>query len=69
LVFALKGQQCTLKVPGICTVRATEVHHVRGWRAGDDVRHLEPACQPCNLKLGDPTARASDPEPQPRTAW
>jgi len=60
---------CRLRLPGICTIHATEVHHVHG-RAitGDDPRFLVAACSACNNKLGDPQQN-KDPKPQPRTKW
>jgi 5-methylcytosine-specific restriction endonuclease McrA len=63
------GHQCQLRIEGICTGRATHVHHTHG-RAitGDDPAHLVAACPDCNLHLGDPTTQP-DPQPRPRTPW
>lgn len=60
--------RCTLQLPGVCTGDADQVHHRYG-RAltGDDPRYLDPACGPCNRKVGDPLA--NDPQPRPLTNW
>ena len=62
--------QCQLQLAG-CTTHATQVHHTLGRQTtGDDPTYLTAACQPCNLKIGDPTAAtAQDPRPEPRTQW
>lgn len=52
---------------GVCTGRATEVHHLRGKREGDDPRFLVAACAACNRHVGDPTA--TSPAPTPRSRW
>lgn len=68
-VLARDGYACRLRLPGVCSGRATHVHHTQG-RAitGDDPAHLIAACAPCNLMTGDPT-RVPDPAPRPRTRW
>lgn len=66
-VLTRDGQICQLRLDG-CTSRATHVHHTIGRAvSGNDPAHLVAACEPCNLKVGDP--RAADPPPQPRTRW
>ena len=68
-VLARDGYRCRLRVPGVCTGRATCVHHTLGKRVtGDDPRYLVAACTQCNLKVGDP-ARSPDPAPRPVTRW
>jgi hypothetical protein len=59
---------CRLAVPGVCTHKATCVHHTLGRaETGDDPRYLLASCQPCNLHVGNPQVR----KPQPRkvTKW
>lgn len=58
------------QVPGehTCTGEATQAHHTRGKRYGDDPRYLVASCQPCNLHIGDPD-QAPDPQPRPMTRW
>lgn len=69
-VLARDGHTCQLKLPEVCTTTATCVHHTRGRSVtGDDPKHLVAACAPCNLSVGDPTRRAHDPEPTPRSSW
>lgn len=70
LVLQRDGYQCQLQIPGVCTTRATHVHHTKG-RAitGDDPAHLVAACAPCNLQVGDPTTRRHDPPPRPTSKW
>ncbi len=49
------GGRCRLAVADVCTLAATQVHHVRGRAAtGDDPRWLVASCRPCNLHVGDP---------------
>lgn len=59
--------QCEVAIVGVCTGEATEVHHVRGKRYGDDPRHMIPSCRACNLSVGDPNRGA--PAPRPVTRW
>lgn len=66
-VLARDGYACRLKVPGVCTVEATCVHHTHGRaKTGDDERYLIASCEACNLHVGEPQV---DPEPAPRTRW
>lgn len=71
LVLARDAYSCRLKVPGVCTIEATCVHHVLGRKAsGDDERYLIASCEPCNLSTGDPTRPdRADPDPTPLTRW
>ncbi len=51
---------CQLQIPGVCTVVATCVHHVKGRAVtGDDPRWLVAACDECNLSVGQPGTRRS----------
>lgn len=60
--------QCQLALPGVCTSKATHVHHLVGKRYGDHPSLLVAACQACNLKTGNPE-RTTDPKPKPMTRW
>jgi 5-methylcytosine-specific restriction endonuclease McrA len=64
-VLARDGHTCQLRIDGICTHRATHVHHLDGKRSGDNPDRLVAACAPCNLHVGDPTrsSRTAPPEP------
>lgn len=54
-VFARDGNICKLQIKGVCTNKATEVHHLVGREvSGDDPHYLTVACRPCNLKAGKP---------------
>lgn len=68
-VLRRDGYACQLRLPGVCTGRATHVHHTQG-RAltADDPAYLQASCQACNLATGDPT-RHADPPPRPVTSW
>jgi hypothetical protein len=60
--------QCTQQIEGVCTGRATQVHHTQG-RAitGDDPAYLTATCAPCNLAIGNPVTH--DPAPRQVTQW
>jgi 5-methylcytosine-specific restriction endonuclease McrA len=67
-VLARDGYQCKVQIEGVCTTKATCVHHTQGRAVtGDDERYLQAACQPCNLAIGDPAKR--DPQPRSVTRW
>lgn len=67
-VLARDRYECRLRIEGVCTARATCVHHTLGRAVtGDDERYLVAACEPCNLRVGDPGKY--DPQPEPRTRW
>jgi 5-methylcytosine-specific restriction endonuclease McrA len=67
-VIERDGRRCQLRIEGVCTKIATTAHHTVGKSVtGDDPRYLVAACQPCNLKVGDPTK--ADPEPRPWGGW
>jgi hypothetical protein len=68
-ILARDHHTCQVRLPDVCTHRATCVHHTLG-RAytGDDPAFLVASCAPCNLRLGDPSD-APDPAPQPATTW
>jgi 5-methylcytosine-specific restriction endonuclease McrA len=67
-VLARDGYRCRLQLPGVCTGRASHVHHLHGKARGDDPAYLVAACAACNLKVGDPT-KAPDPPCRPVTRW
>lgn len=52
---AINNGRCVLRIDGVCTYYATEVHHTRS-RAivGDDPRYLVAVCKWCNLAVGEP---------------
>ena len=77
------GGRCELAVAGVCTLRAEQVHHVRGRTVtGNDPRYLAAACGPCNRHVGDPQRHpaacpcgwglrkpAPAPRPRPQSKW
>jgi 5-methylcytosine-specific restriction endonuclease McrA len=75
LVLARDAHTCRARVPGTCVGRSTpmHVHHIHGKSrcAGcraDHPDHLIAACEPCNLRIGDP-GRDQEPKPRPVTRW
>lgn len=66
MVLARDGYRCKVDVgtmcpkhhhpcPGVCTRRATVVHHTKGRAVtGDDPQFLAAACAPCNGHIGEP---------------
>lgn len=67
-VLARDGYTCQIGLPGVCTTRATHVHHTQGRAVtGDDPRYLVASCAECNLKLGDPSKQTH--KPKRMTAW
>ena len=68
-VLLRDGHRCRVQIPGVCTGVATHAHHVMGRAVtGDDPRYIVAACQPCNLKVGDPM-KAADPPCVAVTRW
>lgn len=68
LVLARDGYRCQLRLEGICTTIADQVHHtVAREISGDDPAHLVSACRACNLAVGNP--RANDPQPRRQKWW
>ena len=75
-VLARDGNTCMVRVPGTCvgTSEPMHVHHVHGKASGcpgcrvDAYEHLQAACGPCNLKIGDPMRRP-DPPAVPISRW
>ena len=62
--FATKGRDCLLQLDG-CTRYADTVHHTGDRNiTGDDIEHLVPACNACNVRAGNP-ADYGDPDPLP----
>lgn len=66
-VLARDAFECKLQTDR-CTLVATCVHHLRGKAYGDDPEYLVAACEPCNLKVGDP-GRQADPPNVAVTDW
>jgi 5-methylcytosine-specific restriction endonuclease McrA len=67
-VLIRDNYQCQIQLTGICTGRATCVHHTLGKAVtGDDPTYLVAACTECNLKIGDP--QKYNPQPKPMTKW
>lgn len=70
-VFASKGRECLLQLPG-CTGTATSVHHIipRSKGGPDTLVNLIPACMPCNRRQGDQvTVAGRPPERADVTTW
>jgi hypothetical protein len=74
-VLQRDGHACQLKIEGTCVGQSDpmHVHHMHG-KTGchgcktDQPDHLQAACAPCNLHLGDPSGTA-DPPAVPVTRW
>lgn len=68
VVLARDGYRCQIRLPGVCTDKATQVHHTQGRSVtGDDPRYLVASCRECNLKIGDPTKASF--KPKKMTSW
>lgn len=68
LVLRRDGYRCRVQVPGVCSGRATCVHHTVGRGiTGDDPAYLLSSCRECNERIGDPTQH--DPPSTPFTQW
>lgn len=66
---ATNDGMCTLAIEGVCTGKATQVHHTLGIAVtGHDPRYMVPACAECNHHVGDP-AKAVDPPHLVITDW
>lgn len=60
--------QCQLLIDGVCTGKATCVHHVLGRSVtGDDPKYLVASCRECNLYVGQP--KLNDPHPKRISRW
>lgn len=59
------GHACQLRIPGVCTGTADQVHHTIGKGISEADADLVAACQACNLRLGKPD---TDP-PHKVTTW
>jgi 5-methylcytosine-specific restriction endonuclease McrA len=74
-ILARDGHRCQLTIPGVCVHRSEpmHVHHkhgkdrCRGCKI-DAPDHLQAACAPCNLHVGDP-GKKGDPPCIPITRW
>jgi hypothetical protein len=52
---AKNGGRCTLRIEGVCTTVATQIHHVLGVKVNKtDPQYMAPSCAPCNNRIGDP---------------
>jgi 5-methylcytosine-specific restriction endonuclease McrA len=75
-VLTRDRQRCQLRIAGVCVTTSDpmHVHHIHGRDSGcpgckaDRHDHLQAACAPCNLSVGDPS-RAADPPAIPITRW
>jgi 5-methylcytosine-specific restriction enzyme A len=54
LVLARDSHRCQLGIPGICTVVATEVDHIRprAVGGGDELDNLRSVCHRCHVSRG-----------------
>lgn len=60
---------CTLMIKGVCTGKATCIHHTLGVSVtGHDPRYMVATCSACNLHVGDPL-RHADPPHVSVTQW
>lgn len=67
-VLERDGQRCRIEVVGVCTTKATHVHHTQPREiVGDDPVYLVAACKECNLHIGAPDRK--DPAPNPKNWW
>lgn len=67
-VLARDGYRCQVQLEGVCTGRATCVHHTLGRAvSGDDPRYLVASCNECNTAVGEP--RKYEPTSRPMTRW
>ena len=54
LVLARDAHRCQIRIPGVCTIDATEVDHIvpRSLAGGDELDNLRSVCHPCHLGRG-----------------
>ena len=60
--FLLSSSLCTARIPGHCTINATDVHHKKG-RAGDlllDTTYWMPVCRACHTWIDANSQAAED---------
>ena len=61
---------CTLGIAGVCTGKASHVHHTLGKSVtGDDPRFLAATCPACNQHVGDPSKRVVHHEHRRVSKW
>ena len=53
-ILARDGHDCQLRIPGVCTGIADQVHHVIGKGVSDADADLVACCQACNIRVGKP---------------
>lgn len=60
--------RCQIKIMGVCTTIATQVHHTLGYAvSGDNPAHLVASCAECNGRIGEP--KGNDEQPRRTTRW
>ena len=54
VVMARDARRCQLRIPGICTIDAQEVDHIRPVTlgGGDNLDNLRAVCKPCHQGRG-----------------
>lgn len=54
LVMVRDSRRCQLGIPGVCTIDATEVDHIRPRAVGgtDDLDNLRAVCRRCHISRG-----------------
>lgn len=54
LALARDAHRCQLRIPGICTIDAREVDHIRprAVGGGDELDNLRSVCRPCHISRG-----------------
>lgn len=64
-VLERDGYVCQIRIPGVCTYRASEADHIVDRAvAGDGLGNLQAACKPCNGAGGKGAPGRHDPEPR-----
>ena len=54
LALARDSRRCQLRIPGVCTIDATEVDHIRprAIGGGDELENLRSVCHRCHVSRG-----------------
>ena len=54
LVMARDAHRCQIRIPGVCSIDATEVDHIRPRAVGgtDDLDNLRAVCHRCHVSRG-----------------
>jgi len=53
-ILARDGNDCQLRIPGICLGIADQGHHVLGKGVSERDEDIVAACLPCNVRVGKP---------------